>query len=193
MAARSCVFSVTCLASGSAVSMCGLSRGTATPEDVTAGDSAKTWSFYPAGAVLPAEIVNGVPLTRVRLPDRGGLRRSFQYLRTLYRHCRLYRPDVLQLFGTLRFNAVPWLWLLRAMGIPSIYAVTITSKLYKERKSPLRRWLTMRDLRNRALFNALDCIIVNNAKMRELMREMGGHKPYRGHPQRREPATLPPG
>lgn len=173
--------------------MCGLSRGTATPEDVTAGDSAKTWSFYPAGAVLPAEIVNGVPLTRVRLPDRGGLRRSFQYLRTLYRHCRLYRPDVLQLFGTLRFNAVPWLWLLRAMGIPSIYAVTITSKLYKERKSPLRRWLTMRDLRNRALFNALDCIIVNNAKMRELMREMGGHKPYRGHPQRREPATLPPG
>ncbi len=59
------------------------------------------------------------------------------------------------------------------MGIPSIYAVTITSKLCDQRKSLLRRWLTMRKLRNRALFNALDCIIVNNATMRELMRQMG--------------------
>jgi len=147
--------------------------GTPTVEDVTAGDSAETWSRYPVGAVLPVEIVNGAPVTRVRLPDSGGLRRSLHYLRTLYRHCSLHRPDVLQLFGTLRYNAVPWLWRLRAMGIPSVYAVTITSKLCNQRKSPLRRWLTMRKLRNRALFNALDCIIVNNAKMRELMREMG--------------------
>ena len=104
-------------------------------------------------------------MTRVRLPDKGGLRRSFHYLRMLYRHCRQHNPDVLQLFGTLRYNAVPWLWRLRAMGIPSVYAVTITSKLYKQRKSLLRRWLTMRKQRNRTLFNTLDCIIVNNVKM----------------------------
>jgi glycosyltransferase involved in cell wall biosynthesis len=147
--------------------------GTPTAEDVTAGDSVKTWSRYPAGHVLPAELINGVPVTRVRLPDRGGLRRSFHYQRSLYRHCRSHRPDVLQLFGTLRVNAVPLLWRLRAMGIPSVYAVTITSKLSKQHKSPLRHWLTMRELRNRALFNALDCIIVNNTIMSDLMREMG--------------------
>jgi glycosyltransferase involved in cell wall biosynthesis len=147
--------------------------GTPTAEDVTEGDSAEAWSRYPACTILPEESVNGVPVTRVRLPESGGLRRSFPYLLTLYRHCRAHRPDVVQLLGTLRYNAVPWLWRLRAMGIPSVYAVTITSKLYDQRKSPLRRWLTMRKLRNRALFNALDCIIVNNTKMRELMREMG--------------------
>jgi glycosyltransferase involved in cell wall biosynthesis len=147
--------------------------GTPTDEDVTAGDSAEAWGRYAAGAILPAEVVNGVPVTRVRLPDRGGLRRAFHYQRILYRHCRLHRPDVVQLFGTLRFNAIPWLWRLRAMGIPSVYAVTITSKLYKGRKSPLRKWLMMRKPRTRALFNALDCIIVNNTKMRGLMREMG--------------------
>jgi glycosyltransferase involved in cell wall biosynthesis len=146
--------------------------GTPTPRDVTASDIVEAWSRYPAGTLLPVEIVNGVPITRVRLPDKGGLHRSFHYLRTLYRHCRSHRPDVLQLFGTLSYNAVPLLWRLRAMGIPSVYAITITSKLNKQRKSPLRRWLTMSKLRNRALFNALDCIIVNNDKMRELMREM---------------------
>ena len=147
--------------------------GTPTAEDVTAGNSAETWSRYPAGAILPEEIVNDAPLTRVRLPDSGGLRRSFLYLRTVYRHCRSHRPDVLQLFGTLRYNAIPWLWRLRRMGIPSVYAVTITSKLCDQRKSPMRKRLTMRKQRNRALFNALDCIIVNNATMRKLMREMG--------------------
>jgi len=54
-----------------------------------------------------------------------------------------------------------------------VYAVTITSKLSKKRKSPLRRWLTLREQRNRALFNALDCITVNNATMHGLMRDMG--------------------
>jgi glycosyltransferase involved in cell wall biosynthesis len=147
--------------------------GTPSAEDVTQGNSAGDWSRYPAGTILPEEIVNGAPLMRVRLPDSGVLRRSFTYLRTLYRHCSAHRPDVLQLFGTLRYNAIPWLWRLRRMGIPSIYAVTITSKLCDQRKSLIRRWLTMRKRRNRALFNALDCIIVNNATMRELMRQMG--------------------
>jgi glycosyltransferase involved in cell wall biosynthesis len=147
--------------------------GTPTAEDVTAGNCVEIWNRYPAGTILPAESLDGVPITRVRLPESGALRRSFQYLRILQRECQSHRPDVLQLLGTLRFNAVPWLWRLRAMGIPSVYAVTITSKLYKQRKSALRRWLTMRDLRNRALFNALDCIIVNNSTMRELMWDMG--------------------
>ena len=147
--------------------------GTPTAEDVTAGDSADVWRRYPAGTVLPAEQVNDAPVTRVRLPDRGGLLRAYHYQRTLYRHCTSHRPDVLQLVGTLQYSAVPWLRRLRAMGIPSVYAVTITSKLSKKRKSPLRRWLTLRGLRNRALFNALDCITVNNATMYGLMRDMG--------------------
>jgi glycosyltransferase involved in cell wall biosynthesis len=147
--------------------------GTPTAEDVTAGSSAETWSRYAAGEILPEETVNGVPVTRVRLPDNGSLRRSFHYLRTVYRQCKIHRPDVLQLFGTLRYNALPWLWRLRGMGISSVYAVTITSKLCKHRKSLLRQRLTMREQRNRALFNALDCIIVNNSRMRTLMQEMG--------------------
>jgi hypothetical protein len=105
--------------------------GTPTAEDVTAGDSADVWRRYPAGTVLPAEQVNDVPVTRVRLPDRGGLLRAYHYQRTLYRHCTSHRPDVLQLVGTLQYSAVPWLKRLRAMDIPSVYAVTITSKLSK--------------------------------------------------------------
>lgn len=147
--------------------------GTPTAEDVTVDASAETWKSYPVGTILPEEDAAGVPVTRVRLPDSSGLRRAFLYHRTLYRHCRLHHPDVVQLVGTLRFNAVPWLKRLRAMGIPSIYAVTITSKLAPKRKAVLRQWLFMRRFRNRALFNALDCIIVNNSSMRGMMRDMG--------------------
>ncbi len=46
--------------------------GTPSAEDVTQGNSAGDWSRYPAGTILPEEIVNGAPLMRVRLPDSGG-------------------------------------------------------------------------------------------------------------------------
>jgi glycosyltransferase involved in cell wall biosynthesis len=147
--------------------------GTPTAQDVTADQGNEAWAASPIGAILPAQNLNGVPVTRVRLPDKGGLRRGFYYLRTVARLCRTQPPDVLQLVGTLRFNAVPWLIRLRAMGIPSVYSVTITSKLSDNSKASIRHRLSMRRARNRALFNSLDCIIVNNSIMRTLMEDAG--------------------
>jgi len=155
---------------------CRVLTGTPLAEDATTPENSELWSQYQPGQMLPTERVNDTPIYRVRLPDKKGPYRTTLLNRALLNHCRnpQYTPDVIQLVGNLRLKSVFWLHKLRAMGIPLIYAVTNTSKLIqKTNRSPLRQALMLRQWRYRTLFNYLDCIIVNNTPMRDLMRDMG--------------------
>lgn len=155
---------------------CRVLTGTPLIEDAATPENREYWSQYEPGQMLPTELVNDTPLHRVRLPDNKGLHRTTLLNRALLNHCRnpQYKPDVIQLVGTLRLQSIFWLNKLRAMGIPLIYSVTNTSKLTKKtNRSTLRQALLLRQWRYRTLFNYLDCIIVNNSPMRDLMRDMG--------------------
>ena len=155
---------------------CRVLTGTPLSEEATAANNTDQWNQCRVGDMLPIEHVNGTPIHRVRLPDNKSMRRTRLFNRALMQHCTNpdYRPDVVQLVGTLRLKAVPALSRLRAMGIPLVYAVTNTSKLVpKTNRSLLRQWLFLRQWRYRKLFNYLDCIIVNNTPMLEMMRNMG--------------------
>ena len=155
---------------------CRVLTGTPLAEDTATPAYRELWSQYQPGQMLPVEQVNDTPLHRVRLPDDKGPQRATLLNRALLDLCNnpQYRPDVIQLVGNLQLKAVFWLRKLRAMGIPLIYSVTITSKLrQKKNRSTLRQALMLRQWRYRTLFNYLDCIIVNNTPMRDLMRDMG--------------------
>ncbi|VAW76157.1 hypothetical protein MNBD_GAMMA13-34 [hydrothermal vent metagenome] len=155
---------------------CRVLTGTPLAEDAATPENREYWSQYRPGQMLPPEQVNDTPLYRVRLPGGKGLRRTTLLNQALLNHCRdpQDKPDVIQLIGTLRLQSIFWLSRLRAMGIPLVYAVTNTSKLTKKtNRSLLRQALMLRQWRYRTLFNYLDCIIVNNTPMHDLMRDMG--------------------
>jgi glycosyltransferase involved in cell wall biosynthesis len=155
---------------------CRVLTGTPLAEDAATPENRALWSQYQPGQMLPIERVNDTPLHRVRLPDDRGVQRTTLLNRALLNHCRnlQYKPDVIQLVGNLRLKSVFWLSKLRAMDIPLVYAVTNTSKLIqKSNRSPLCQAIMLRQWRYRTLFNYLDCVIVNNTPMRNLMRDMG--------------------
>jgi glycosyltransferase involved in cell wall biosynthesis len=155
---------------------CRVLTGTPLAEDAATPENRALWSQYQPGQMLPIERVNDTPLHRVRLPDDRGAQRTALLNRALLNHCRnpQYKPDVIQLVGNLRLKSVFWLSKLRAMDIPLVYAVTNTSKLIqKSNRSPLCQAIMLRQWRYRTLFNYLDCVIVNNTPMRNLMRDMG--------------------
>jgi glycosyltransferase involved in cell wall biosynthesis len=155
---------------------CCVLTGTPLSEEATAAEDGGQWGQCPIGDMLPIEEVNGTPIHRVRLPAHKGMRRTRLFNQALLQHCMKpeYRPEVVQLVGTLRLKSVPGLSRLRAMGIPLVYAVTNTSKLIsKTNRSRLRQAVSLRRWRYRQLFNYMDCIVVNNTPMLELMRAMG--------------------
>jgi len=110
--------------------------GTATDEKVTRGDAAAQWETYPVGAMLPPELVNGTPVHRLRLPTSKGPMRRLAFNRGLDRFCRApaTHPDVVQLLGTIRVGAIPWVRRLQRSGIPTLYSVTTASKTVRKRR-----------------------------------------------------------
>ena len=144
--------------------------GTPMTDDVTPQDIAARWSAFSVGQMIPEDVVNGTPVHRVRLPTEKGFYRRLQFNRSLLDFCRnpAYRPDVLQLVGTQRVGSIPWLRRLRAMGIATLYSVTTASKVMRK-----RRWLDLRLLRYRLLFNSFDCIVTNNTPLGTALTDMG--------------------
>jgi len=155
---------------------CRVLTGTPVDESAATPENRTPWSQCRPGQLLPIERVNDTPIHRVRLPDVKGPHGTTLLNRALLDHCRnpQYKPDVIQIIGNLRLKSLFWLNKLRAMGIPLVYGVTITSKLtQKPNRSRLLQALLLRQWRYRTLFNFFDCIIVNNTTMRDLMRDMG--------------------
>lgn len=119
---------------------------------------------------MPVTEVEGTPLHRVRLPDRKGKYRTRVYNSRLLECCRNpeYRPDVLQMVGPLKYRSIPLLRKLRAMGIPTLYAVTVAPP-----KPARRRWYSLAQRREIKLYNLLDCIVTNNEPLRRFVHDMG--------------------
>jgi glycosyltransferase involved in cell wall biosynthesis len=144
--------------------------GTATPLDFTPQDAYERWSEHRLGRMLPVESVEGTPVHRVRLPDAKGLAHRTIFQHALCRFCRNRetRPDVLQLVGTIRIGAIPWIRQLRRMGIATLYSVTTASKVTRRVEGFDRRLFKFR-----TVFDSMDCIVTNSDHLRGMLREMG--------------------
>jgi glycosyltransferase involved in cell wall biosynthesis len=144
--------------------------GTPMKDDVTPGDVVDRWNTFTVGQMMPQDVVNGTPVHRVRLPTEKGWYRRLKFNQSLFGFCRnpAYQPDVLQWVGTIRVASIPWIRRLRGMGIATLYSVTTTSKVMRKRK-----WLDLRLLRYRLIFNAFDCIVTNNTPLGDSLRDMG--------------------
>lgn len=144
--------------------------GTPPENEVIDPELKRAWAAYPVGRVLPEAAVAGVPVHRVRLPDRKGWRRTALFNRAFLRFCRdpATRPDLIQLVGTLRAQSWPMIRRLRRMGIPVLYAVTVAPK-----KLPARFALNPERLATTLLFNALDCVVTNNRPLLDFVRAAG--------------------
>jgi glycosyltransferase involved in cell wall biosynthesis len=145
--------------------------GTATDEMVTRCDALnQKWKAHPVGSMLPLETINGSPVFRLRLPSRKGPRRRWMFSQRLDSFCRdpATRPDVVQLLGTIRVGAVPWVKRLQGLGIPTLYSVTTASKIVRK-----KRFFDTRLMKFRALFSAMDAVVTNSAAVGDALKEMG--------------------
>jgi glycosyltransferase involved in cell wall biosynthesis len=124
-----------------------LSVFTATPEPAKAAVAGMSddWRDLPNGSFLPVEEVEGVPVHRIRVPDRGTARRIVWFNRGILTHCRKAPrpPDVVQLF-TPALTGLPWLMGLRRMGIPIVATRSMMPELPR---GPFKRWFRRTSMR----------------------------------------------
>jgi glycosyltransferase involved in cell wall biosynthesis len=145
---------------------------TATPKasKLIDADYVREWNRYPIGAIIPAEPVNGVPVHRIRLPEKKGWRRLALFNREIVSFCSRpgYGAHVVQLFQALPHRSIPWLMQLRRRGIAVCYAYTSPAKLPGNAvKRFIRRWWF------HALSRQIDCIIAVSAEMGRHVRRLG--------------------
>ena len=90
------------------------------------------------GALAPTEVLQGMPVWRVPVPDGTSARRHWTFWRGLTE--RVLREgssvDVLQAFS-LTPASIPWLIRLRAAGIPLLFVHTVMGSKHE---SAIRRW-----------------------------------------------------
>jgi glycosyltransferase involved in cell wall biosynthesis len=144
--------------------------GTATPLDFTPEDVYEEWTGHRVGRMLPVDRIDGTPVHRVRLPDRKGVLHRWLFYRSLCRFCRNpeFRPDVLQLLGTIRVGSLPWIRQVKGLGIATLYSVTTASKVTRRKEG-----FDARLFKFRTIFNTMDCVVTNSSHLRELILEMG--------------------
>jgi len=147
--------------------------GTPNAKEMSTGEIA-LWGDCPTGEFMPTTEVAGVPVHRVKLPDKKGAARTRIYNDRLLEYCRIpeYRPDVIQMVGPLKPMSMPLLRQLRDMGIKLLYAVTIAPPA-PSRKKWFKRSHSRGD--ETALFNLLDGIVTNNTPLRDFVQATGVH------------------
>ena len=147
-----------------------VATGTPLLEERTETDRDRDWYRAPLGRILPREEVDGAPIQRVRLPDVKGYRRTQIFYKSIVTFCRdpETRPHVIQFVSNLRARAIPWLWELRQLGIPSAYSVSqFPTWPFKPRKRLYRGWVY------KTLYNRLDALVTNSDPLRDFLREIG--------------------
>jgi glycosyltransferase involved in cell wall biosynthesis len=144
--------------------------GTATPLDFTPEDVYAVWSAHRLGRMLPVDGIDGTPVHRVRLPDRKGVLHRWLFYRSLYAFCRNpeFRPDVLQLLGTIRVGSLPWIRRIKALGVATLYSVTTASKVTRRNEG-----FDLRLFKFRTVFNTMDCVVTNSTHLKDLLLAMG--------------------
>jgi len=145
---------------------------TGTPDIARAKASGieRDWERYRLGRVVHAGELDGVPIHRVRLPDRGAERRMLFFGLALRRHyaSKATRSRVIQLL-TCGASMVPALAMLRALGIPMVYTHTLLPEVRRRpwlKRAAWRRYVT-------APMQLVDVVVVSSAVMRDGLRELG--------------------
>jgi glycosyltransferase involved in cell wall biosynthesis len=144
--------------------------GTPKQAKLAAADRAADWYRLRPGALVPAEPLDGIPVQRVRLPDKTGWHRSFVFNQAVLRSCRQHepRPDVVQLLAPMHPRSWPWLLRLRSLGIATVYAYTLATKWPA---NPVERAIHRASLRR--LYQSLDCVVTNSAALRDIVLGLG--------------------
>ena len=144
--------------------------GTPKASKLINADYEREWSRYPIGAVIPSEAVQGVPIHRIRLPEKKGWRRLVLFNREIVSFCSQpgYIPHVVQLFQALPHRSIPWLMQLRRRGIAICFAYTSPAKLPANTiKRFIRRWWF------NELSRHIDCVIAVSSEMGRQVRRLG--------------------
>ena len=152
--------------------------GTARAKERSATEAQLGWHEHPVGMWLPEETIDGIPVRRIRLPDKSGWRRTAVYFRALLSLCRdeAYRPDLIQLHSFERLETVYWLDRLRTLGIPLIYAVTLAPTLAKG--NLLKRTLGLRGRRMmKAFYSRMDVIVASSEQVSTFLTQIGVSTP----------------
>ena len=143
----------------------------ATPTDAKAAPASgsEAWASLPNGAILPARLVDGVPVYRVRVPGEGGWARAAWFAHGLAGFCRKTGspPEVVQLFHP-SLAGTPSLWRIRRAGIPIVAARTMMPAPSRNPLKALRERISMR-----LAFSPVDCGIASSGVMLDALREMG--------------------
>ena len=149
-----------------------LLTGTPKAKKITAEDKAQPWYRSSPGSIIPTEPFSGVPIHRVRLPDKSGWRRVAFFNQAMLRYCRQAepRPDLIQLIDPLSPIATPWLFKLKALGIGRLFAYTLP---YELPDNYLKK--TLRHNALRLLYRQLDCVITSSAETRAHALKLGLH------------------
>jgi glycosyltransferase involved in cell wall biosynthesis len=127
------------------------------------------WYEARPGTALPVEVVDGVRVRRVRLPDRNSFRRDALLGRYVVEVCERGDtcPDVIQ-FLTLDLASIPSLRTLRRMAVPTVFTVTMVSE---PPGNPLKRRIV--HLRNIEPLRHIDRVVVSSSFMRENLERWG--------------------
>jgi glycosyltransferase involved in cell wall biosynthesis len=147
-----------------------LLSGTPKAKKITEQDKAQDWYQTPPGSILPTEPINGVPIHRVRLPDKSGWRRIAMFNRALLTYCCQtdYKPDVVQLIEPLSPLSSLWLPRLKALGVTRVFAYTLP---YELPEPMFKKTLRLNGLR--LLFKQLDCVVTGSETTRAHAAELG--------------------
>lgn len=123
-------------------------------------------------SALSAEFLDQIDLQRVPLPGRAGWPRSIVFSRAILRTCALgeKRPHLVQVVSSLQPRSMIWLKRLRRLGIPLVYAYTLSASMPSNPFKRIARRYTLA-----YLYKRLDCIIVNSRTMLQELTPLSGN------------------
>jgi glycosyltransferase involved in cell wall biosynthesis len=128
----------------------------------------------PAGdeeSLLSREFLDQIDLQHVPLPPSAGWPRAIVFSRAILRECEseARRPHLVQVVSSLQPRSMIWLRRLKKLGIPLVYAYTLSAQTPK---NPLKR--VVRRYALAYLYRRLDCIIVNSRPMLQELHPIKG-------------------
>lgn len=129
------------------------------------------WDRHAIGEMLPIDLIDGVPVHRVRLPHETSVRRTATYFRALLALCRdpATRPDVIQLHSFERVESLYWVARLRRLGIPIVYAIQIASPIHHD-----SRLVTAAHGRMlRQFYGSFDAVVTSSEQIAGQLRRLG--------------------
>ena len=147
-----------------------LFTGTPLLEERSNDETEMAWYGLQPGQSQPTSRLDGVPLERIRLPDRKGRERTEIYYDALVELCTrpAAGPVVTQLLTNLRPEARPWIERLNRAGVATLYSV---SQFPAWPSKPTKRWF--RGAGYRQVYDAFDALVTNSPAIEEFLWEIG--------------------